>query len=75
MLGLRVTLHDFIYARGAGIEPALEVLETPVLPLYEPRLRPVARGRPGLFFQKILVFNFVNMKNGNRHRHYQGTNN
>ena len=27
-----------ILARGVGIEPTLEVLETPVLPLYEPRL-------------------------------------
>ncbi len=36
-------------ARDEGIEPPLEVLETPVLPLYESRLCHVKRGDKSLF--------------------------
>ncbi len=41
----------FSSARDVGIEPTLEVLETPVLPLYESRLRPPQRtsaGKPAI---------------------------
>ena len=38
MLGIRVILHRNVNARAVGIEPTLEVLETPVLPLYDARL-------------------------------------
>ena len=36
----RNNLCVFVYARDEGIEPPLEVLETPVLPLYESRNSP-----------------------------------
>ena len=34
---LRVPFTDNVMARAVGIEPTLEVLETPVLPLYDAR--------------------------------------
>ncbi len=32
-----ITRYTFCQARAVGIEPTLEVLETPVLPLYDAR--------------------------------------
>jgi hypothetical protein len=36
-LGFRVIFTENVMARAVGIEPTLEVLETPVLPLYDAR--------------------------------------
>lgn len=59
--------ENFKLARGAGIEPALKVLETLVLPLYEPRriksllhlfMRCVLFAKLAMFFHFQLLFEF-----------------
>ena len=54
MPGFRAALHRIINARGEGIEPSLKVLETSVLPLYEPRINAANRVLFGFLMHRML---------------------